>query len=78
MINYFNFISIYLKIKKNIKRLKDIKLKYKYRNNQFEKENFDKYIYQKMKKKIISNNKIISNEIKKNHKLIKYLKKLQK
>lgn len=79
MINYFNFISIYLKIKKNISKLKNIKSKCICRKNQLEKEkkSLSKYIYQKMKKKIVENNKMISNEVRKNYKLIRYLKKIQ-
>lgn len=79
MIKYLNFISLYLKIKKNIERLKEIKSKYIFKNNQLKKEKkyINKNIYQKMKKEILKDNKVIRNEILKNYKLMKYLKKLQ-
>lgn len=79
MIKYLNFISLYLKIKKNIERLKEIKSKYIFKNNQLKKEKkyINKHIYHKMKKEILKDNKVIRNEILKNYKLMKYLKKLQ-
>ena len=64
MIRHLNFISIYLKIKKNIEKLRKIKSKYISNNNQLKKEKkyIGKYVYKKIKKEIMIDNKIINNE----------------
>lgn len=79
MIKYLNFISLYLRIKKSIKKLKEIKSKYILKNNQLrkEKKHISKFVYNKIRKEIKKDHKVINGEIIKNYKLIEYLKKLQ-
>lgn len=75
MIECLNFVSIYIRIKRNIYRLRNIQSKYILKIDKLKKNILDKHILNKIQKKIIKKNNIIRNEIKKNYKLMNFLKK---